>query len=483
MGLVLLAEGVAAFDRWLAERGLLELTVENAGRSVAERCLALHPGGRWLVLAGSGNNGADALVAARHLWAAGAEVQLLVRPSQRGLPQRLSALLGQLGVAPEPLTLDRLRGALREPASVLDGLLGTGLTGSPSSELSALIGAVNASGREVLSIDLPSGATDRSVHPGPAVRPGRTLALGSLKPVHLYALPEQVGAVDLLPLALPEDILRPWAAAELLSPAWVAAHLPVRPRNAHKGTAGVVWILGGSAGLQGAPVMAALGALHAGSGLVYLFSEVTLTAPLEVMVHRLASWSDLERRPRPDAIAVGMGLGYAAEGVAHRVLGWELPCVIDADALLPQLAIFGHERAVWTPHPGEAARLLGCSTAEVVAAPIEAARELRSKLGGVIVLKGSPTTVVGEGCWVCPFGTPAMASGGMGDTLSGIIVSLLGQGLEAEVAALCGVYLHGRAAELQPELGYGLQASQVAAAVPRAWLELSSAGGSACRAR
>ena len=158
------------------------------------------------------------------------------------------------------------------------------------------------------------------------------------------------------------------------------------------------------------------------------------------------------------------------------VLNWTIPAVIDADALQPELAGAGHAQVIWTPHPGEAARLLGTRTAEITRDPLSAARTLQERFGGVVVLKGGPSTIATpQQLFVVRGGHPGMAAAGMGDTLSGILAALLAQGLSAEDAALTGTRLHTRAGELAgAQRGYGLSASDLSCELGAAWLSLTA---------
>ncbi|MBB6097431.1 NAD(P)H-hydrate epimerase [Deinobacterium chartae] len=478
---VLTAAGVRALDARLEAAGLLRLTMENAGRAVAERVRALRPHARVLILVGRGANGGDALVAARHLHAAGQAVRVLALGlEETGLAGEMLRAWRAMGEV-DLLTPQALEAALAQRCDlVLDGLLGTGFRPPLRPELSAITARLNAADLEVFAIDLPSGLqADLPQVPEGALRAARTFTLGGPKPALLFSpARECAGEWEALPLAVPQGWVLEHARARRLTPAHAAALLPQRAADAHKGTAGEVWVIGGSEGMSGAPAMAAHAALRTGSGLLRMIGtgEPRPIDP-EVITARLPDWADLEAYRadrRPDALALGMGLGGQAARVAARVLAWARPTVVDADALTPELRGLGHPGVVWTPHPAEAARMLACPTHAVLADPLEAAECIRAAYGGTVVLKGGPTVVAAEdGTWVNPTGNPGMASAGMGDTLAGVIASLAGQGLEAAVAARLGVYLHGLSADLlQPERGYGLQATEVGCGIPRAWRAL-----------
>ncbi len=491
--------GVRALDARLEHAGLLELAMEEAGRAVA---LAAQQGaslGAVLLLAGGGANGADALVAARHLHAWGREVSVLAQPSSLDLHHANLARLEAVGVRVAPLTPNTLGRALKlQPALVVDGLLGTGFRPPLRAELAALIRLLNAARAgstqlRVLSIDLPSGLeAGRATLPEGCVRADLTLTLGGPKPALVYGpAAHTAGQVQVAGLGVPPAWVQAHALAARPGDAEVAALLPVRFPDAHKGDAGRIWVIGGRAGTVGAPVLSGLGALRAGAGLVTLHSQeaavatlaVTLAPELMARTHPDLSVLDAELQagPRLGAVALGMGLGQGAAQHARMVLAWKLPTVLDADALQPQLAGAGHEAVVWTPHPGEAARMLGVSTAEVTADPLSAAREMQRRYGGVVVLKGGPSTIAtpqeiatADGLLVSRGGHPGMASAGMGDTLSGILAALLAQGLSATHAALCGVRLHARAGELAgAKYGYGLSASDLSLELGAAWASLT----------
>lgn len=485
---VLGPDGARRIDARLDRARLLDLTMEDAGRAVADAVSARAGGGRILLLAGGGANGGDAFVAARHLMVRGMEAAVLARPSTHPLTvlnrQRWRAVGGAVA-ALGPATLRReLRGA----AVVVDGLLGTGFTPPLRPALAELTGMVNAwrhAAGQVVSIDVPSGvhATDAHVPDG-AMQADATVTFMGIKPALLFGPAAALaGEVTVAPLSVVPAWIEQEALAMWPTDAQVAALLPRRHADAHKGTAGRVWIVGGHPGTTGAPALAGVGALRAGAGLVTVHS--TADVPLitaELMVRRHAAWTPaltrLRDAPRPDAVAVGMGLGPEAVAVTRELLSWEIPAVVDADALQPDLAGAGHDRVIWTPHPGEAARLLGCATTEITADPLGIARALHDRLGGVVVLKGGPSVVAhAGGLSVARGGHPGMASAGMGDTLSGVLVALLGQGMTAPDAAVAGVRLHARAGERAGAAhGYGLIASDVAQELGGAWMDVIRSG-------
>lgn len=469
---VFTAPAVRALDEDLQRVDLLEVTMETAGARIARRLHERRSCGSALILAGGGANGGDALVAARHLLALGWRVDVLALETRHPLARRMRTRL-EAFAAVRPLTPETLKAALPSADVVLDGLLGTGFEPPLRAPIDDIVRALDAGGRFVVSIDVPSGLRSDVVEEDVRVRADLTFALAGFKPALLFG---DVGEVEVLDLGVPSALLERYAVARVIDADVVRALLPRRSKGAHKGTAGRVWILGGSPGYVGAPALSALGALRAGSGLVSLYSRAAIEQhPLEAMPHHLERWADLPTEARPDALAVGMGLRDDGPEVARTVLAWHVKTVLDADALQAELAGAGHDAAVWTPHPGEAARLLGSNVGDVTRDPFGSARALRERFGGTVVLKGAPTLVATrDGMWACPFGNPGMATGGMGDVLSGVIAALLGQGLSGADAAVLGVALHALAGDAAAKrFGYGLVASDVAEQVAATWQNLT----------
>lgn len=479
---ILTSEGVRALDTELKKAELLDLAMEEAGRAVADAAHTLAPTGEILLLAGQGANGGDAFVAARHLQALGRSVQVLALPSKHPLAIQNRRRLKAVGVKVGALKPGRLAQALAGAALVVDGLLGSGFKPPLRPELAGVVATVNRAGVPVLAIDLPTGVQAEVSEVKEAVRAAQTVALSGLKPALLFSpAAHHAGRVTLADLRLPPGWAERHMTASQPTDAEVAALLPLRSADAHKGTAGQVWVIGGHPGTTGAAALAGQGALRGGAGLVKIHSEadIPLVMP-ELMVGQHADLSvflkGVPANERPDALCVGMGLGPSAPELARQVLKWRLPAVLDADALQTSLRGQGHDACVWTPHPGEAARLLECSVDEVSRDPLGAARALQESYGGAVVLKGGPSTVAhAGGVWVSRGGHPGMASAGMGDTLAGLIAALLGQGLSAPDAALAGVTLHARAGERAAQRhGYGLSASDVSLELGAAWGALLS---------
>ncbi len=381
---------------------------------------------------------------------------------------------------------------------IVDALFGTGLTRALTGAARRVVTALNAAGKPIVSADLPSGlSADRGTPIGPAVRAALTVAFGAPKLCHV--LPPAsgfCGRVVVADIGIPRAALSKRAAGLWLTEAEdVRALLPSRPLESHKADFGSLAIVAGSRGKTGAAILAARGALRGGAGLVTVLCAESL-APLvvaslpEAMTSGLpesdgALSSDGARAAARslrgfDAAVVGPGLSTGAETVRFLeefVAQTRLPLVADADALnafAGRVRFFARHRGpvVLTPHPGEAGRLLGRSTAAVQADRLGAARTLARRSRAVCVLKGSRTLIAaptGEVA-VNPTGTPLLATAGTGDVLAGLVGALIAAGLPAFDAAVAGVWLHGAAAEaLAGQFGdSGMLAHEAADAIPEA---------------
>ncbi|NZA25236.1 NAD(P)H-hydrate dehydratase [Luteimonas sp. SJ-92] len=415
---------------------------------------------RIVVVCGPGNNGGDGYVLANHARQAGLEVRvvrLAAHPPGSELARRACAdFTGAGGVVAE------FDGALPGADVVVDALFGIGLSRAPDAACSALIAAIAGAGAPVLALDAPSGVeTDSGDVPGTAVRADVTLQfLAAHAGLRTGAALDQVGTLALAPLDLPAGVLaevEPVAAC--LDARMLAARFAPRPRNSHKGGSGHVLCIGGDEGKGGAVLLAAEAALRCGAGLVSVATRPAHVAPLlarcpEAMVQAVESEAALAPLlQRATVLAVGPGLGQEVWGRAlhQAALASGKPLVLDADALnlLAHHAQSPPADAVLTPHPGEAARLLGISTREVQANRFAAARLLCACFGCAVVLKGAGTVVAapGERPQVIAAGNPGMAVGGMGDVLTGCIAALRAQGFPAFGAAVAGALLHAVAGD------------------------------------
>ncbi|MDR7413629.1 MAG: NAD(P)H-hydrate dehydratase [Armatimonadota bacterium] len=491
------------------EAGLPTLVLmEHAGRAVAQvtwKLLRERGGNRVVVVCGKGNNGGDGLCASRHLANAGLSVRVYLLARDQDLEGDAATNLRALragGVEVDNVVgaVDTALRAVGVGADVIvDAIFGTGFRGSPMGLAARAIEAINDSRLPVVAVDVPSGLdADTGRVEGPCVRAQVTVTMGLPKVgLLLYPGAAYCGQVVVADLGLPRRLVLEGSPlpTEVATAAQVARLLPPRAPETHKGTYGRVLVVAGSSRFPGAPKLAALGALRCGAGLVRLlvpsciFPAVAASA-LEFMPAGLPdaegavdpSALDLVMEYAQDADVVALGPGLTtAEGVNRVVRGvletCDRPLVLDADALN---VLRGHHSVlraarapvVITPHPGELGRLLGISTSEVQRARLEVARSAARLTGAVTLLKGARTVVASpEGRVVVnPTGNPGMASGGMGDVLTGAVAALLGQGLVPFDAAWVAAYLHGLAADLLAEEwgDRGLLAHDVAERIPEA---------------
>ncbi|MGZ2745157.1 NAD(P)H-hydrate dehydratase [Burkholderia stagnalis] len=441
----LMARAGAAAARWLSER------VAGDDRPV------------WFAV-GPGNNGGDALVAAAELQQLGVATQAWMPVAVK--PDDAQWALGIARAAGVPVSAE-LPASLDGYAWVVDGLFGIGLARALDSAFAAAAARIAARARttgRVLALDVPSGLdgdTGRIVGAGAAVAATHTLTFIGAKP-GLYmgegrdlAGEIVVASLDVPPLAAPDVVLN--------APARFAAALPARAFASHKGTFGSLAVIGGDTGMCGAPILAARAALFAGAGKVHVGFLGAGAPPYdppfpELMLHP----ADGLDPGAMTAIAAGCGLGTreAAATLVRDVLAHDTATLLDADALNliathPELAAMvaargarGHA-CILTPHPLEAARLLGSDTDTVQRDRLAAAHALAARFASVVVLKGAGTVIAAPDgrLTVNPTGNAALATGGTGDVLGGVIGALLAQRVAPYAAALAGVYLHGLAAD------------------------------------
>lgn len=474
--------------------------MENAGLRVLEAVGELAGNeARIVVMCGRGNNGGDGLVVARHLYNRGARVTVVLLAAAtdlRGDAQANLTIAQRLGVPIIESPPTRVLNRLAEDADlIVDGILGTGARGAIRGLSLAAIRAIRRCKGRVVAIDIPSGVSgdDGSVL-GEAVRADVTVTF-ALPKIGLYTYPGRAycGNIQVADIGIPRALLEDdRVKTNLTTSAEVRAMLPPREPAAHKGDCGRVVILGGSVGLTGAPVLAAQGALRAGAGLVTVGCTIGLNPVLEVKL------TEAMTRPLPetvsgtlgleavdsavalaqssDAVVIGPGLGREKETqeFARQVIRrCTKPLVIDADALFALGGMPKHLRqppTILTPHPGEMARLCDSSVSEVQRDRLGCARYIAEATGAVVVLKGAGTVIAspnGE-AWINPTGSVALATGGTGDVLSGIIGAFLAAGAAPLHAAVAGVYYHGAAGDLVASRisERGVVAGDIAQALP-----------------
>lgn len=483
------------------------LLMDNAAQAVAEavhEALTALEGERVVIFCGGGNNGGDGLGAARWLQSYGVSVRAFIVGAALDAVQGDAAIelamFTKAGGRVEALSTEDdwvLAELAASKADVLvDALLGTGFHGELEGDVLRACELLNKNEKYILAVDVPTGVNaDNGAVSENAVRADHTVTMALVKTgLLLYPGREYCGDIELADISMPVKLVEEYQSDKYrLTDEIVRELMPLRKANAHKGDAGRVVICAGSPGYTGAAALASDAAVKAGAGLVSLYTPLSSRDVLaikltEVMVHGL-----LERMPgilgggavsdvvssaeAADVLAIGPGLGTSEstqEAVRTILQKITTPVVIDADALT---ALAGHTeilaamqtQKVLTPHPGEMARLTGLEIGEIEADRINIAKKYAEQWQAIVVLKGAPTVI---GCpngtvYVNSTGNSSLATGGSGDVLTGIIAGLAAQEISLQEAAICGVYLHGLAAELTG-IDIGLAAGELAALLPQA---------------
>ena len=411
------------------------------------------------IACGPGNNGGDGLVLAQIARASGRTVVVLTLPDGASCGDTArQALAGWEGDGGDVSTFD---GTLPVVDLWVDALFGIGFSRAPVGAARDLIEAINASDADVFALDVPSGVDADSGHvPGVAIRASRTLCfIGDKRGLHTGAALDQVGKRQVDALAVPNEILSAHApVARLVRNSVLADWLPRRRLDSNKGSFGHVLCVGGDHGTAGAIALTSEAALRSGSGLVSVATRADHVAMLlarrpELMVSGIEDSRGFDAacvRASVLAVGPGMGTGEWGQALLAAALKSGKPLVLDADALnLIARSPRALPDAVLTPHPGEAGRLLGVATAEIQADRFGAAERLATRYGCCVVLKGAGTVIAGPDVVpvVIAAGNPGMATGGMGDVLTGVIAAMRAQGLPAFDAAVCGALLHGQAGD------------------------------------
>ena len=474
------AASVRAMDRRAIEEGGIPgyTLMQRAGDAAFEALRRHWPEARAIaVLCGAGNNAGDGFVVARLARAAGLDVRVVAVSDPKELRGDAALAYGDFAAA-GGTTQPHRAGIFAGAELVVDALLGTGANRRVEGDFRAAIEQLDRLGLPALALDLPSGLDADTGLPlgGPAIRATRTIAFVALKSgYYLGEAPDHVGTVEFAGLGLADGIRAAESPVLRRIDGRIAARaLPPRRRSAHKGDHGRVVIVGGHA-MPGAARLAGEAALRAGAGLVTVATGADAAAAIvggrpELIVRTATTAQDLRELSKNNtAIAIGPGLGADARaegvfGIAQQGAGG---MVLDADALT-LLAARPRKASDWilTPHPGEAARLLGTSPGEIQRDRLGAVRAIVERYGGTCVLKGANTLVFGSTPvpWVCDRGNPGMATAGSGDVLTGVIAALLATTHEPLLAAMAAVFLHAEAGDRAAKRGMrGMIASDIVA--------------------
>jgi len=485
---IVTAEEMRAIDRATSERfGVPSLTLmENAGAAVADHVLTHHGAVRRVVVfCGKGNNGGDGFVAARRLHQKGKTVQVILLADPADLKGDAAAMYGKLPVAavvaksPEELKSDRVRLSL--PADLyLDAILGTGFKPPVSGLYAEAIALLNAAQAPVIAVDIPSGAEADAQAPqknGVMARADSIVTFTAVRPAHVFSMLTD-GPTYLAGIGSPEEAIVSSLHLNVTTARDFASLVDERPAESNKGSYGHVLVVGGSLGKAGAAAMAGMSALRAGAGLSTVATPKSVLATVagfhpELMTEPLAETkagsiaksaaAELGKLAKGKSVlAIGPGISRVPETagfVRGLVAGSKVPIVLDADGLNAfegcSSELNGKGRLmVITPHPGEMARLVGCTIADVQKDRLGVARKFAAEHEVIVVLKGHRTLVVrpdGE-AWVNTTGNPGMSTGGTGDILTGMVAGMIAQNPNNAVLAVCAaVHLHGLAGDVMRE--------------------------------
>ncbi len=477
--------------------------MENAGvaavKAIEEEFGDLS-GKRVIILVGSGNNGGDGLVIARHLLNRDVNVKVYMFGEEGDLSEEcrhnlsiFNKLQGEVNLITDT-SLSKLRINITLTDIVIDALVGTGFTGEPKGVLSEIIGLVNNCRNPVVAIDIPTGvnSTSGAVYNGSAIRAVLTISFGFMKTgLLLYPGADYCGKIRVVDIGLPKQLAE--NIKRYITDEKIKELLPPRHAWAHKGTFGHCLVIAGSKSMPGAAYLTSYGLLRSGAGVVTLAVPTGIKeqfSPGEVIVVPVQESETgclglvstdhiLELCKGKTALVIGPGLGRDPElqQLIKTILqNWQGPLVLDADGLnsitdlswLTKIPTAIRRKWVFTPHPGEMARLLNKNIDEINKNRMEVAWSAHRQLGVNVVLKGAPTITAGDNqIYINSTGNPSMSTAGMGDVLSGVIGALLCQGMNPFLAAVAGVYIHGKAGDyLNSEKGRGMIASDLLSVLP-----------------
>lgn len=511
---VVTSQQIREIDRKaIEENNLSGLTLmENAGLGIFQSLKNIYPDLRLkkvIIFAGSGNNGGDGFVVARHLYNYGVKVKVFLLASFNKIKAEAREnlnIIDKMGVElieTETVKLKEIEGTIQNSDLIIDAILGTGLQGKVTGSKASIIDLINITNKEVVAIDVPSGLNaDSGKIEGPCIKATHTITL-ALPKIGLLLFPGAsfAGKVTVEDIGIPSYLLtNKKLKTNIVTKEIVRSLLPFRVTNSHKGSFGKVLILAGSVGMTGAAYLASEAAMRSGAGIVILgiprslnpIMEVKLT---EVMTLPLAETEkqsfgeDAEEtilKLMKDFSVLGIGPGISRQSETQRLVRKiieksDVPLVIDADAiyaLREDITILKKLKAplVITPHPGEMAKLINKDIDYILDNQLDITREIAQKFGIVVVLKGARTIVANkEGeAYINVGDNSGMATGGSGDVLTGIICSLIAQEADSFSAAIAGVYIHSMAGNLARDIKgeRGMTAGDILSQVPQAFLNI-----------
>jgi len=488
--------------------------MENAGLKVAdaiERKYGPLKGKYVYIFAGSGNNGGDGMVVARHLFNQKVKAKIFLLAEKKNIKGDAAtnlAITEKMGIPMREITspafMESLEKELAKADIVVDALLGTGAKGAPRGLMKKVIDLINKHSRNTVAVDIPTGVdADRGEVRGEAIEAKYTVSLAYPKRgLYLYPGMDYAGEIEIADIGIPTGLEEDKINSELLTLAGISKKLFFRKPSSHKGSFGHLLVIAGSPGMTGAASLTALSALRVGTGLVTLgipedLNPILETKLTEVMTLPLPQSKDKtlckegfekikDFSQKCKAMAIGPGISstkQTKELISTIIDQLDVPLVIDADGinvLAGELSLLRKYKAslIITPHPGEMSRLVGASVEEIQKDRIGSTIALARSIGAIVVLKGARTVIASKegNSWVNLTGNPGMATGGSGDILTGIIGGLLTQKLSCLEAAKTGVYLHGYAADLaaQKKGEISLIASDTLETIPEAIRRIKS---------
>ncbi len=511
---VVTSQQMREIDRKAIEENKLSglALMENAGLRIFQSLKNIYADLRLkkiVIFAGPGNNGGDGFVVARHLYNYGVKVKVFIlAPSNKikGEAGDNLNIINKMGVElieVETVKLEEIQEAIQNSDLIIDAILGTGLHGRVTGLKAKIINLINAAGKEVVAIDVPSGLdADTGKIEGPCIKAAHTITL-ALPKIGLLLFPgaSYTGKVTVEDIGIPAYLLKnDKIKTNMVTQEIVKSLLPLRAAYSHKGSFGKVLLLAGSVGMTGAAYLASEAAMRSGAGIVVLGIPRSLNQIMEVKLTEVMTLPLTETKKQSlgedaeetilklmkdfSVLAIGPGISreLATQRLVRKIIEKSnIPLVIDADAiyaLSKDASLLKKVKVplVITPHPGEMAKLINKDKNYILDNQLNIARKIAQEFGIVVVLKGARTIVANkEGeAYINVGDNSGMATGGAGDVLTGIICSLVAQGTDSLPAAIAGVYIHGLAGDLARDLKgeRGMVAGDILSQVPQAFLNL-----------